>query len=231
MAIDANKTVATEILVWDIPTRLFHWSVVILVFVSWLSADQGYMSVHLYSGLTLLALLLFRLFWGLLGSTTARFVDFLHPPRRVIAYLKSMRDDPLHFAGHNPAGGLMVFAMIGILIAQVVTGLFSNDGVRFNAPLSLLISSDASTRITEIHALIFDGILILVWCHVVAVGFYLFVKHHNLVRAMVTGRKPADHVPEPQRLKFSPLLLALILFLVSAGIAAWVLTQAASFFS
>ncbi len=91
-----------HIRVWDVPTRLFHWSIVALIFVSWLSADQGYMTVHLCSGLTLLALMLFRLGWGLLGSTTARFSDFLHPPRKIVAYLKS-HGSLLH-AGHNPAG-------------------------------------------------------------------------------------------------------------------------------
>src|SRR5882757_5323575 len=97
--------------VWDLPLRLFHWSIVFLIAVSWISADQGYMQVHLVSGLTLLALLLFRVAWGVLGSTTARFRDFLHPPRRIIGYLKG-RDKNKWYAGHNPAGGLMVAALI-----------------------------------------------------------------------------------------------------------------------
>src|ERR1700748_1747526 len=86
------------VLVWDVPTRIFHWTVVVLVAVSWFSADQGFMRVHLWSGLTLLALLLFRILWGVLGSTTSRFRDFLHPPRKVMAYLRA-RDDAL-YAGH-----------------------------------------------------------------------------------------------------------------------------------
>lgn len=157
--------------VWDIPTRLFHWSMVLLLCVSWFSADQGYMRVHLVSGLTLLSLLLFRIAWGLVGSTTARFSNFLHPPRRVVGYLKGLAGgDRIFYAGHNPAGGVMVLALIAVLLAQVATGLFANDGVRFHGPLALLVSEDASTRLTDIHGLIFDLILILVWCHVVAVG-------------------------------------------------------------
>ena len=102
-----------HIRVWDVPTRLFHWGMVALVFVSWLSADQGYMAVHLWSGLSLLALLLFRLGWGLMGSTTARFSDFLRPPREVLAYLRSQaRGATILHAGHNPAGGLMVIALL-----------------------------------------------------------------------------------------------------------------------
>src|SRR5215471_5518863 len=85
-----NNSPGPRIYVWDAPTRLFHWSVVVLIFVSWLSADQGYMRVHLWSGLTLLVLLLFRIGWGFAGATTARFSNFLHAPAKIIAYLRSV---------------------------------------------------------------------------------------------------------------------------------------------
>ncbi len=227
MSIEAanHKTV----LVWDLPVRLFHWCVVVLLFVSWLSADQGWMTIHLASGLTLLALLLFRVAWGLIGSTTARFSNFLHSPQRVLGYLKGLKSgDRLLYAGHNPAGGLMVAAMIAVLLAQALTGLFANDGLHFNGPLALLIPSETSDGITSLHRLIFDAILLLVWCHVVAVGFYLLVKRDNLVLPMVTGRKPHTHVPEGSNLAFTRLIIALLLFFLTAGIAAWILIEGAS---
>jgi len=212
--------------VWDIPIRLFHWSVVALLCVSWFSADQGYMRVHLVSGLTLLSLLLFRIAWGLVGSTTARFSNFLHPPRRVVGYLRDLAGGSKIFhAGHNPAGGWMVLALIAVLLAQVATGLFANDGVRFHGPLALLVSEDASTRLTDIHGLIFDLILILVWCHVVAVGFYLLVKGDNLVWPMVTGKKHRTRLPAELNIAFTRLYIALLLLAVSAGIAAWIMIQ------
>jgi cytochrome b len=218
-----------SVLVWDLPVRLFHWCVVVLLFISWLSADQGWMTIHLASGLTLLALLLFRLAWGLVGSTTARFSNFLHPPQRVLGYLKGLKSgDRLLYAGHNPAGGLMVAAMIAVLLAQALTGLFANDGLHFNGPLALLVPSETSDGITSIHRLIFDAILLLVWCHVVAVGFYLLVKRHNLVLPMLTGRKPGSHVPEGANLAFTRLTIALLLFFLSAGIAAWIMIEGAS---
>jgi len=218
-----------KVLVWDLPVRLFHWCVVTLVFTSWLSADQGWMTIHLASGLTLLALLLFRLGWGLFGSTTARFSDFLHPPRRVLGYLKSLKDgDRLLYAGHNPAGGLMVMAMILVLLAQALTGLFANDGLHFNGPLALLLPSETSDSITSIHRLIFDAILILVWCHVVAVGFYLLVKGDNLVWPMVTGKKHRTRLPAELNIAFTRLYIALLLLAVSAGIAAWIMIQGES---
>lgn len=225
MSNDAKR----DILVWDLPTRLFHWCVVLLVFISWLSADRGFMTVHLASGLALLALLLFRIGWGLVGSTTARFSNFLHPPRRVLEYLKGANNgDPPLYAGHNPAGGLMVAVMIAVLLTQAVSGLFANDGVHFNGPLALLIPSDLSDRITDIHSLAFNLILALIWAHVVAVGFYLLVKRHNLIVPMLTGRKPHHHVPKGANLSYTRLSVALLVFFLSAGIAAWIMIQGGS---
>lgn len=218
-----------QVRVWDLPTRLFHWSVVLLLCISWVSADQGYMRMHLVSGLTLLALLLFRIGWGLVGSTTARFSNFLHPPQRVMGYLKKLSGgDRIFYAGHNPAGGLMVLALIAVLLAQVATGLFANDGVRFRGPLALLVSEDVSTRLTDIHGLIFDAILILVWCHVVAVGFYLLVKGDNLIWPMITGKKSRAHLPPELNIVFTRLYIALLLLAVSAGVAAWIMIQGES---
>ena len=220
----ATPASAEHVRVWDAPTRLFHWSIVALIFLSWLSADQGYMRVHLWSGLTLLALLLFRFGWGLLGSTTARFSDFLHPPRKVIAYLRTQaRGGRVLHAGHNPAGGLMVMALLAVLLAQVLTGLFANDGLKFSGPLALLVSDDASDRLTRIHGIIFNAILVLVWLHVVAVGFYHFVKGDNLVGPMVSGKKHRAHVPEGVTIIFAHPALALGLFLALAAVMAWIL--------
>ncbi len=149
-----------------------------------------------------------------------------HPPRRVVGYLKGLAGgDRIFYAGHNPAGGVMVLALIAVLLAQVATGLFANDGVRFHGPLALLVSEDASTRLTDIHGLIFDLILILVWCHVVAVGFYLLVKGENLIRPMVTGKKYPAHLPAELNIVFTRLYIALLLLAVSAGIAAWIMIQ------
>jgi len=219
-----NETPNTRIEVWDAPTRLFHWSVVILIFISWLSADQGYMKVHLASGLTLLVLLLFRIGWGFAGATTARFSNFLHRPSSIFSYLKALvgGSKPLH-AGHNPAGGLMVLLLLEVLLAQAVTGLFGNDGLKFSGPLALLVSADMSDRLTQIHSLIFNIILVLVWLHLVAIGFYFLVKGENLVGPMVTGKKHRAHVPEGVALVFTHPIVALALLLLSAACAAWIL--------
>lgn len=210
MAEQPDKPADSYVMVWDIPTRLFHWTIVVLVFVSWLSADQGYMRVHLWSGLGLLALLLFRLVWGLFGSTTARFSNFVRPLPQVLGYLKGMAGGgKLLYAGHNPAGGLMVIALLAVLLAQAVTGLFATDGVKFSAPLSFWLPEDVSVQVTHWHGLIFNIILLLVWFHVVAVGFYLLVKGDNLIRPMLTGRKHLAHLPEGLELVFAHPVIAL----------------------
>jgi len=210
--------------VWDAPTRLFHWTIVSLVGCSWYSADQGLMTLHLWSGLILLTLLLFRIAWGIVGSTTARFSDFLHSPSTVIGYLKALMSNrkPL-YVGHNPAGGLMVAALITVLLAQVATGLFANDGVRFHGPLALWVSTDISDRLTQLHGLVFNAILLLVWMHLVAVFFYLLVKGDNLVKPMVTGYKHRHHLPQQLNLKFVHWAIALVVLAAAAGVVGWIL--------
>ena len=212
----------THVQVWDAPIRLFHGAVVILLLVLWFSADQGYMRVHLWSGLALLTLLLFRLVWGFIGSTTARFRDFLHPPRQVLAYLRSLGGtNKALFAGHNPVGGLMVVGLIAVLLLQAMTGLFANDGLRFHGPLALLVSEETSTRLTGLHGAIFNIILMLVWLHVVAVGFYLFVKRDNLIKPMLTGRKHKKHVPEGWNITLAHPYLAVLILALAAGLVVW----------
>ena len=211
--------------IWDAPTRWFHWAVAALVATSWFTGSQAYMKAHLWSGLTLLALLIFRLVWGVIGSTTARFSDFLHPPTRVLGYFRALlsHDKPA-YAGHNPAGGWMVLTLMAFLLAQVTTGLFSNDGIRFMGPLALRVSADTSDRLSELHRLLFNGILCLVWLHLVAVFFYLLVKGENLIRPMVTGYKHRAHVPSNLTLNFIHAAVAVLVMAAAAGLVMFFLT-------
>lgn len=214
---------AVRVRVWDAPTRLFHWTVVCLIAFSWYTADRGLMKLHLWSGSTLLVLILFRIVWGFIGSTTARFDNFLRPPSAVVGYFKALlNDSKQHHAGHNPAGGWMVTLFIAILLSQTMTGMLANDGVRFQGPLALWVSSELSDRMTELHGLQFNVILLLIWAHLAAVFFYLFVKGENLVKPMVTGYKHSDYLPSGSDLKFAPWLLALGLLAISAGLVGWI---------
>jgi cytochrome b len=213
-----------QVQVWDLPTRIFHWSVAGLVGLSWYSAHAGHMRAHLWSGLILLTLLLFRITWGLLGSTTSRFSDFVAGPASVVSYLKALATGRKQlYAGHNPAGGWMVVAMILTLAMQVTTGLFANDGLRFNGPLAILVSTDESDRLTQLHGALFNLLLLFVWLHTVAVLFYLCVRGEDLIRPMVTGKKPPALLPTGLQLKFTPLPFALLLAAPAIGFAWWLI--------
>jgi cytochrome b len=192
---EASRPAATperRILVWDLPTRLFHWLLVMLVIVSFITGQLGgtWMQCHLWSGFTILGLLLFRLVWGLLGGHHARFSSFVRGPGAVLRYARTLSDRaaPRHL-GHNPLGGWSVLAMLLLLMVQVVTGLFANDDIFTEGPLYPWVGKAASDWLTKIHKLNQSALLVLIFVHVAAVLFYLIVKRENLIGPMITGRK------------------------------------------
>ena len=181
--------------VWDLPLRLFHWLLVVLVVVSWASAKIGgnAMQIHMLSGYTVLTLVLFRVLWGFFGSEHARFGAFVRGPARVIAYLKAMRTkEAERHLGHNPAAGWSVIAMLAVLLAQASTGLFSNDDIATEGPLAKLVSRAVSDRLTGIHHLNVKLLYALIALHLSAVAYYFFGKGENLVKPMLTGYKSGE---------------------------------------
>jgi len=182
------ETPANSVAVWDLPIRLFHWLIVAAIAVSWWSAETRLMNIHRYSGYSLLGLLVFRMYWGIVGSPTARFAHFVRGPGAIARYV---REPAAHAApGHNPLGGWSVIAMLGLLITQVAIGLFVTDidGLE-SGPLSYLVSFEASRALAEAHEIIFNVLLALIALHVAAILFYLFARRQNLIGAMVTGRR------------------------------------------
>lgn len=175
--------------VWDLPTRLFHWLIVLLVGFSWWSAETGHMDWHYRSGLSALILLVFRLIWGFLGSSTARFGNFLRSPGAVLAYLRRPKDS-VHAAGHNPLGGYSVIAMLLTLCVQVGTGVFAVDvdGLE-SGPLSYLVDFDQGRVAARIHHVSFTVIQVLVVLHLLAIAYYR-MRGRRLIMPMLTGRDP-----------------------------------------
>jgi cytochrome b len=176
--------------VWDLPTRFFHWTLVLLVTGAFISGQIGgnFIDWHGKFGLAVVGLLTFRLVWGLIGSTYARFCHFFPTPSRLIAYLKGQR----HFHGHNPLGALSVLGILTLLCAWVTTGLFSNDDIAFAGPLYDLINKELSNRLTGIHRLIADFMIGLIGLHVAAILLYSYVKKQQLVKPMITGWKEGE---------------------------------------
>src|SRR5210317_1533549 len=178
--------------VWDFPTRLFHWVLVVLVAVSFTTGSFGgnAMQYHEWSGFAILIVLVFRLISGFVGSRASRFSDFVKGPAAVWRYASALvRGKSERYLGHNPLGGWSVLAMLLALLIQAATGLFANDDIITEGPLYLWVSKPVSDWLTGVHRLNRYLIMVLAATHVSAVLFYLWVKHENLIKPMITGIK------------------------------------------
>jgi cytochrome b len=210
-------------LVWDLPVRVFHWSLVLLVGVSWLTVELGLMDLHFWSGYAIATLVLFRVAWGLVGPRYARFTSFLAGPWRVTAYLRGWfggsTQEP---AGHTPPGGWMILALLLLLATQVATGMVnSHDGL--DAGPWYWAASRAVRALAETwHARLFDLLLVLAAVHVVAVLAYRLRPGIDLIGPMFTGRKRTAEPAIPG----SRLPLAAFLLLCAAA-AVWMIVRAA----
>ena len=196
-----------------------HWVLVVLVVVCYLSGRNGRFDIHIPAGQALLVLVAARILWGFAGSASSRFRAFIRPVREILAYLPTLgRREPDGRAGHNPLGGLSVVAMLAVLVAQAGLGLFAVDVDGLNdGPLSFLVSYDAAREAAELHAMVVDGLLILVGLHIAALLFHLLYKRENLTRAMLTGRGRLTEGQTPPRL-VSEWRALLVLVLAAAAV-------------
>lgn len=203
-----------KIQVWDLSTRLFHWILVGCIALLIYSGKTGDLfKWHQTAGTIVLALLLYRLVWGVLGSTTARFSNFIYSPFRVFAYAKNLfsRQAEPH-AGHNPVGGLMVLAMLALLLTQAVTGLFSTDDILVEGPLYSLVDSDMAEWLTDLHRSSSEYLIALIILHILAIVFYRVYKRHSLVKPMITGVAELPAAPE-KTLKMVPAIYGVLLMI------------------
>jgi cytochrome b len=216
-----------KIRIWDLPVRLFHWTLVVLMAVSYFSGQTGgdWMKLHFWSGYAILTLLLFRIVWGFVGSTTARFTHFVRGPMAAIEHLKELAGtDRPRDVGHNPLGGAMVIALLLGLLLQVVAGLFSadTDEGTVSGPLANRVPDNWVDAATAFHHAWINVLLLLVALHVLAALTYLVWKRQNLIGAMFTGRKPLDDVVEPGKarpaLTFASGRVAIVLFIACAAV-------------
>ncbi len=214
---------AHTVRIWDLPTRIFHWALAASVIGLVVSAKLGgnAMVWHLRLGYGVLALLLFRLVWGLVGGHWSRFSSFLYSPSRVLRYLRGQHH-PEDSVAHSPLGALSVFALLATLALQVGSGLFSDDEIAFSGPLTRLASNDWVGQATGYHKDIGQYlVLALVVLHLLAIGFYAFVKKRNLVRPMLVGDKALPVPVPPSRDDAGTRLAALTVLALCAGAVAW----------
>ncbi|MGC8697687.1 MAG: cytochrome b/b6 domain-containing protein [Halothiobacillus sp.] len=216
------KTPPARIKVWDLPTRLFHWLLVVGIFSLWFTADVlGRLSLHIAIGYALLGLIVFRLVWGFIGSDTARFSHFVRGPRHIIQYLK--KPDDTVTLGHNPLGALSVVALLLVIMVQLGTGLFANDQIYSEGPFSDYVSERTQDLLTYIHEINFYILLGLISLHLAAIAYHQLKKHEPLVRAMITGQR---ELKSGERVQNANLHFAGIIALVIAltlAVGAWYL--------
>lgn len=209
--------------VWDAPVRIFHWALVALVLTSWITSEIGgnAMTYHMWSGYAILTLVAFRIVWGFIGSEHARFSGFLCGARALFGYASGLfGSSGRYYAGHNPLGGISVIFMLASLLVQACTGLFANDDIATEGPLTHLVSGATSSLLTTIHRYNFYVLVTLIAIHILAVLFYLVVKRDNLIGAMFTGRKRLPGHAGYGDARMTSAWLALVVLLVLAGAVA-----------
>ena len=210
--------------VWDRPVRVTHWLLVVAVSGSWLTSKYSAtrFALHEVCGYTTLVLVMFRVVWGFVGTRHARFAAFLRSPCATLAYLRATvaGRTGTTSVGHNPAGGWSVVALLALLLMQAAAGLFANDEIMHTGPLFGWVSISTSNQLTKLHHVGFRVLQLLVALHLVAIAYYRVVRHDDLVRPMLTGRKAAAAVPDGEEIGAERAWLAFVIIVcLSAALA------------
>ena len=206
-----------KICIWDLPTRLFHWLLVMAVIGSFVSVKLGgnTMIWHGRFCYLVLTLIFFRLIWGFVGTHHARFAHFIRSPKAILAYLKN----PVETPGHSPVGAISVLLLIGLFLTQALAGLFASDDIAFDGPLAKYVASNWVELLTSFHRWNEWVLLALVGTHIGTILYYKYTKRINLISAMITGDKEwAETAPLVQddstvMIKATAILLAIALIM------------------
>lgn len=215
--VEPQKQPSRPVLVWDMPTRLFHWLAVVLVTAAYVTSKLNWMDWHVWIGEALLSLVLFRLLWGFFGSETARFHSFLRSPAAAWRHLRHVFDrEADQQVGHNSAGGWMVLLLLALLLGETLSGLYVNNDVADEGPLTQWVPATIANAITALHTILWDALVAAVALHVLAIALYAVAKGHNLLRPMLTGRKPfPESIRAPRQ---ASIVLALLLLALSVAV-------------
>lgn len=216
---EGGATPPQRIRVWDLPTRTFHWLLVILFAVQWWSGKAERMDVHVAAGLAMLGLIVFRLLWGLFGGSTARFAHFVRGPGAAIAYLRGRRGPAI---GHTPIGGWSVVLILLLLAVQIGLGLFASDEDYLDTgPLAHLVTFESARALAQNHDTLFNILLGLAALHILAVLYYFLARGDDLVTPMLGGSR--DAVPGVEPLRAAPLWAFAVAAALAGGVVAMVL--------
>ncbi len=203
-----------KVLVWDWPVRVMHWGLVVAVVGAWLTRElEGdWFAWHVRCGYAVIVIACVRLVWGFVGTRHARFSNFVRGPKTVLHDLRALvQRDAEGNVGHTPAGAWMIVALLAMLLAQGLTGLFSNDQVYQTGPLFGYVTGETSDRLTTLHKQIFDVLWIAILIHVLAAFFYVLVKRRNLIAPMLSGKKSRSDVPVGEEIETSRGVFAIVI--------------------
>ncbi|MEM7670494.1 MAG: cytochrome b/b6 domain-containing protein [Pseudomonadota bacterium] len=200
--------------VWDLPTRLFKWSLVICVTGALLTVNAGDMDMHAIFGFCAMSLVLFRIVWGIVGPETARFSRFVRPPAELLSYLQGRGWAGV---GHNPLGGLSVLGMLGLVLLQASLGIFANDDILFDGPWAGVVGKEASDWLTGWHHRLSNGLWALIALHVAAVIWHS-ATGDDLIGPMLTGRRSSG-LAQPAEVPLWHAIPALVFAVFVAGLA------------
>ena len=222
--VESRQNAGPALAVWDLPVRLVHWAMVLLlpVLIATGLANYDWLQWHLRAGYAMLTLVLFRIAWGFTGSRNARFAAFVRGPRVVAGYLRGMRAAHDAYATHNPLGAWMVIALLAVLLAQCSLGLFTSGDSSYAGPLASRISEDLSERLSWIHRRLWWGVATLVVLHIAAVAAHYALWRDNLVGPMFSGRKALPPGRGDATHARASMVMALLLLAASAGLVAWI---------
>jgi cytochrome b len=212
--------------VWDIPTRVMHWLLVVFLGACWWTGTHNQLDYHTYSGYAVLWIALMRLYWGFFGSSTARFSHFIRGPIPIFNYARTLhRRDSAHSYGHNPVGAVSVVLMIGMVLIVAGLGLFAVDvdGL-YSGPLSSYVTFKGGRHIAHLHYHWFEYLLWVIGLHLAAIAFYYGYKRQNLVAPMVSGARTVSHAAEDElehapvwRFVVGAVIVSAIVWAVSIG--------------
>ena len=217
-----TSSAAPRVKAWDLPTRLFHWLLALLILSAYLTRkNTGNLAWHKWTGYAILILIVFRILWGFAGSSTSRFSSFLYGPIAALRYgFDFLLRRPRRFLGHNPLGGIVVFVMLGLVAAQGVLGLFSYDDHDSidGGPLSGRISEGLMATLTAWHIWLFYILLYVIIAHITANVLYILWKRENLVTPMITGKKRAAPFEDAAAAQIAPAWRALVCLVLAVAI-------------
>lgn len=226
----ADNSAKPMLKVWDLPLRIFHWSLVILFIAAYTTNALGidYFKYHRWCGYAIIILVCFRILWGFVGTYHARFSHFLRNPITTCTYaFGAKRSEQKKYIGHNPLGALMVVVLLAGSLVQGVTGLFTNDEILNLGPLYAYVSDELSLKLTSIHRQLFYWILAAIGAHIIAVLVHQFIKGENIIGAMLTGKKEkTDNSVDPVSIESSRTVLAVIIVILLAAVFAWIILSA-----